>query len=127
MQGVSVFCEKYGLVGKIDIFDEAKGLLTERKKKISQVYDGYIFQLYAQYFALTEMGYKVKELRLHSMDDNKNYSIPLPDDNVDMLNRFEKLITELRTFEMNAFVQENPLKCKNCIYRPSCDRSSYVE
>lgn len=47
LQGVSVYCEKYNLVGKIDVFDEKTGILTERKKKIKTVYDGYIYQIYA--------------------------------------------------------------------------------
>lgn len=42
LQGVSVYCEKYNLIGKIDVFDEKTGVLTERKKKIKTVYDGYI-------------------------------------------------------------------------------------
>lgn len=42
LQGVSVYCEKYNLIGKIDVFDEKTGILTERKKKIKTVYDGYI-------------------------------------------------------------------------------------
>ena len=49
LQGISVYCEKYNLVGKIDVFDEKTGILTERKKKIKTVYDGYIYQIYAQY------------------------------------------------------------------------------
>ena len=42
LQGVSVYCEKYNLIGKIDVFDEKTGVLTERKKKIKTVYGGYI-------------------------------------------------------------------------------------
>ena len=49
LQGISVYCEKYNLVGKIDVFDEKTGILTECKKKIKTVYDGYIYQIYAQY------------------------------------------------------------------------------
>lgn len=42
LQGVSVYCEKYNLIGKNDVFDEKTGVLTERKKKNKTVYDGYI-------------------------------------------------------------------------------------
>mgnify|MGYP004528745651 FL=1 len=56
LQGINVFSEKYGIQGKIDIFDIDKELLTERKNKFIKIYDGYIFQIYAQYFALKEMG-----------------------------------------------------------------------
>ncbi len=71
LQGISVISEEYGLIGKIDVFDSESGMLTERKKKINKIYDGYIFQLYAQYFALCEMGYAVKSILLYSIDDNK--------------------------------------------------------
>ena len=57
LQAVSVYCEKYDLYGKIDTFDIKTDKLTERKKKISTIYDGYVFQVYAQYFALTPLAY----------------------------------------------------------------------
>ena len=56
LQGINVYCSEFNLIGKIDIFDIEKGLLTERKNKIIKIYDGYIYQLYAQYYALKEMG-----------------------------------------------------------------------
>lgn len=62
LQGISIYSEKYNIIGKIDIFDSEKGILTERKKKVKTIYDGYIFQLYAQYFSLREMGYVVPNL-----------------------------------------------------------------
>lgn len=123
LQGVDVYCEKYNLVGKIDIFDIQSGILTERKKKVINIYDGYIFQLYGQYFSLVEMGYDVKKLRIHSYDDNKNYEVELPQNNEVMLDRFEKTINEIETFNIETFTQTNKLKCENCIYEPYCDRS----
>lgn len=60
LQGIDVYTEEYGIIGKIDVFDVKNCTLTERKNKIIEIYDGYVFQLYAQYFALKEMGYKVK-------------------------------------------------------------------
>lgn len=56
---LDVYSDKYKLSGKIDIYDMEKQLLVERKKHISKIYDGYVFQLYAQYYALTEMGYAI--------------------------------------------------------------------
>ena len=50
LQGIDCFCGKYNLIGKIDLFDIEKKELTERKRKITRVYDGYIFQLYGEYF-----------------------------------------------------------------------------
>lgn len=123
LQGISVYSDKYKFFGKIDILDTDKQLLTERKKKIQTIYDGYIFQLYAQYFALNEMGYEVKKIRLYSMDDNKGYSIKLPEEDKEMLFKFEKVIYDIRNFAPQNFIQTNPQKCMRCIYEPACDRA----
>ena len=123
LQGMSVYCGELGVQGKIDVFDKDSGVLTERKNKISKVYDGYIFQLYAQYYALVEMGYKVKKIRLHSMTDNRNYDVKLPGEDAEMDYKFKDLIRQIHEFDMESFEQTNSEKCKNCIYEPSCDRS----
>lgn len=123
MQGLSVYSEKYNLIGKIDVFDCEKHILTERKKKIKTIYDGYIFQIYAQYFALCEMGYSVKRLRLYSMDDNKVYPVSLPEDDETMFRKFEEVIESINNFEFDSFRQTNSEKCRRCIYEPYCDRS----
>lgn len=123
LQGMSVYCQEFGVQGKIDVFDIEKGLLTERKNKIVKIYDGYIFQLYAQYYALTEMGYVVKKMRFHSISDNKNYDIKLPKEDVETDKKFRELIKKMQGFKPEEFVQTNREKCENCIYEPSCDRS----
>lgn len=123
LQGVSVYCGKYNIIGKIDTFDSKKGILTERKKKIKVIYDGYVFQIYAQYFALTEMGYAVNELRLYSMDDNKVYKIEKPEDNAEMFRKFEKVIADMNNFTFDSFKQDNKEKCRKCIYEPLCSYS----
>ena len=120
--GLDVYSETYHLVGKIDIFYADTGILTERKKKIKTVYDGYVFQLYGQYFALTEMGYSVKELRLYSMDDNKVYPLPLPEEDPEMLAKFVQTIHAIRTLDIATVRQTNAEKCAHCIYEPACDR-----
>jgi CRISPR-associated protein Cas4 len=117
-----VYSEQYHIVGKIDIYDSDAKILTERKKKIKVIYDGYIFQIYAQYFAMKEMGYEVKKLRFYSMDDNKTYPVKLPEENPDMTQKFEKTIEQIRCFKLEGFRQENIEKCKKCIYEPICDR-----
>lgn len=119
---MAVYSEKYNLVGKIDIYDAETKTLTERKRQIKTIYDGYIFQIYAQYFALCEMGYEVRKLRFYSMIDNKTYPIKLPMEDEDMLHKFEKTINDMKNFDMNSFAQNNIEKCKKCIYEPSCDR-----
>lgn len=123
LQGVDVYCHQYGICGKVDIFDIYAGLLTERKKHINNIYDGYIFQLYAQYFGLTEMGYEVKKMRFYSSDDNKVFPVELPQKNMKMKAKFENTVEQIKNYNLNDHIQTNPLKCKNCIYESICDQS----
>lgn len=123
LQGISVYSEKLNLIGKIDTFDTEKGILTERKKRISTVYDGYVFQLFGQYYALTEMGYKVRELRLYSMDDHKTFPVPSPEEAPDLQYKFHELLREIASFRFDLFSQSNPSKCARCIYEPICSYS----
>ena len=103
LQGTTVYCEKYGLVGKIDIFDTQKSHLIERKTLVKKIYPGYKYQLWAQMFALEENGYKIKKLFAHSLTDNRRYPIPKP--TKDELLEFEKIITSIREY--------NPLEILN--------------
>jgi len=123
LQAIDVYCDKYNIVGKIDTYDMQTKTLTERKNKIKQIHDGYIFQLYAQYFCLTEMGFKVEKIRLYSISDNRMHPVPLPEENKDMLEKFVQAIQQMRLFDLDDFKQTNPLKCDKCIYEPLCDRS----
>ena len=122
---LDVYSDKYKLSGKIDIYDMEKQLLIERKKHISKIYDGYVFQLYAQYFAMLEMGYIINSLEIRSLDDNKKYKIALPNQDDAMFKKFENLISEIRTFDLENYNQDNIEKCKHCIYEDACDRSLY--
>lgn len=127
LQGISVYSSKYDICGKIDTFDCENGILTERKKKITAVYNGYIFQLYAQYFALSDMGYRVFSLRLYSMDDNKLYKIKRPEEDPEMLAEFEGVIADMKSFDFGGFKQSNMQKCMHCIYEPLCNFSVLKE
>ena len=118
LQGAAVYSEKYGLVGKIDLFDKEEGILTERKNKIKKIYDGYLYQLYAQYFCLLEIGYVVKKLALYSLSDNKKYEVDMPDDKA--TEKFEDLIFKIRNFDLENFKRSAKAKCDNCIYRQLC-------
>ncbi len=123
LQSINVYSEEFGIEGKIDVFDIENGILTERKNKVVKIYDGYVYQVYAQYYALVEMGYMVNKIRIHSIKDNKNYNIKLPYEDKETDLRFRNLIKEIHEFQIENFVQTNAAKCKNCIYEPSCDRS----
>lgn len=121
LQGMSIYSEKYHLVGKIDLYDKQKQHLIERKNKIKKIYDGYRYQLYAQYFCMEERGYPVKRLFLHSLSDNKRYPIEKPRGKT--LTEFENIINRMWTFKVkNQAVEISPQKCQNCIYRNLCDK-----
>ena len=120
LQGMDIYSEKYKLVGKIDTFDVNTKEIVERKNKVITIYDGYVFQLYAQYFCLIEIGYEVKKISIYSMKDNKKYKISLPEEDKNMFLKFESVLNEIRNFNLEKFRQSNIVKCKNCIYAPLC-------
>lgn len=123
LQGIDVYCDEYGILGKIDIFDSKNGILTERKNKIKNIYDGYVFQLYAQCISLREMGYTVKKLKLYSFSDNKSYDVSLPEDDPKTFKKFVDTIQQMKNEDVSSFWPTNSDKCANCIYRQFCDRS----
>lgn len=96
-QGIPVYSVKYNIGGKIDLYDQKTKTLIERKTKVKKIYDGQRFQLYAQMFALEEAGYQVQHLRIHSLQDNKRYDIPLPDRTE--VKRFEQVLTNIRSYD----------------------------
>ena len=96
---------------------------VERKKKIKVIYDGYVFQLYAQYHCLSEMGYDIKSMKLYSMDDNKNHPVPLPDESSMWQEKFEKTLDKMRNFNLKNPFYPNINKCNRCIYNGLCDAS----
>lgn len=120
--GIDVINHKYGLVGKINVFHKDKGLLVERKRQIKTIYDGYKYQLYAQYFCLQEMGYDVKAIKFYSMVDNKSYPIAIPTSAE--LEKFEKHIQTIKQYNpMDNSFRQNIEKCKFCIYANLCDKT----
>lgn len=119
LMGTMVYCEKYKLLGRIDLFNISTGVLTERKYSVTAIYDGFRYQLYAQYFALKEMGYSVREMRLYSKKDNKIYPIKFPSE--EEISDFEVILCKMRNFKMTDKFTQNPNKCAHCIYCALCD------
>lgn len=117
LQGLEVFSAKTGIIGKIDIYDKNKKELIERKRTIKKIYDGYLFQLYAQKLCLEEMGYPVKKMKLHSLTDNRVYLIEI---SVKEKEAFQKIIDEMRSFDFGRSKNVSEIKCANCIYRELC-------
>ncbi len=121
LQGLPVYSARFGLCGKIDIYDREEKSLIERKNKVEKIYDGYKYQLYAQMECMMEMGYEVEKLFIHSLSDNKRYEIRMPDFEdmealIKIINNINK--TDLYNFQKGA----NPKKCDKCIYRELCNQ-----
>ena len=122
IQGLDVYSARFNLCGRIDIYVSDTKTLRERKKKIKRLYDGYVFQLYAQYFCMIEMGFEVEKLSLYSMDDNKSYKVALPERDMPMYRSFCDLIESIQKYRlMETPFTPNPEKCAGCIYRELCD------
>jgi len=120
LQGIDVYSEELGVVGKIDLFDQEQGILTERKNKITVIYEGYMLQVYAQYFCLIEMGYVVKMIRVYSISDNKIHIVSLPSQTEK--ERLLDVLCQMKSFQLqDELFSQNKNKCRKCIYRQLCD------
>lgn len=123
LQSIDVGSEEYGIVGKIDVYDMRSHKLMERKKHVNKIYDGYVYQVYAQYFSLVEMGYQVDTIIIHSLDDNKNYDICLPKDDSEMFGKFRAVIDRINRFDPSSYYPQDSSKCQQCIYSEMCDKA----
>lgn len=117
IQSIPVYSDKYQIIGKIDLYDNKTQTLIERKAKIKNIYLGHKYQLYAQMFCLQEMGYEVKKLKIHSLEDNKRYTIdlPTPEDIV----AFKKLIRDMFLYNPldSDITEDNRVKTEASIYK----------
>lgn len=112
--GMDVYSTTYNVSGKIDMYDIQTKTLIERKTKIRELYDGYRYQLYAQYFCLLDMGYEVTNMTIRSLSDNKSYPIPLP--SLQEKNEFESILNQIRSFDPKSLFVHSCPKCEKSIY-----------
>ncbi len=77
-----VYSSQYKLMGKVDVYrrKERLLLLIERKYQLKQIFQGQIYQLWAQYFCLLEMGYEVERMAFYETSTNKMIPVSLPDE-----------------------------------------------
>ncbi len=105
LQAKTIYSERFRLVGKIDTFNTKTGELVERKNKVSKLYKGLVYQVWAQYFALTEMGYSVKKMFIYSKTDNKKYPVKKPNkkDEED----FKKVLNKMRSMSVDELLKKS--------------------
>lgn len=117
------YSSTYDVFAVIDYYDRTEKILVEKKKCIKRLYKGFIFQLYAQYYALKDNGEEVKQIYLYSISDRKFYLVPLPENALDLKEEFELTLSRMRHFKIEEYFQTNKAKCEKCIYSNLCDRS----
>ncbi len=116
-----VFSEQFGIMGKIDVYKIKEQSLIERKYKLNKIYRGQIYQLWAQYLCLKEMGYDVKKISFYEISTNKTLPINLP--TKDDIKEFTDFIEQFRSYDPNSAIQVNNNKFTHCIYCNLCDKT----
>ena len=102
----------------LPIFSER---LIERKDNLKQIFQGQIYQLWAQYLCLVEMGYAVQTLAFYEISTNKMIPVDIPND--EGLRGFELFLERYRLYDPTAPLATNKNKCRHCIYCNICDKT----
>ena len=121
LQALPVYSEKYGLMGKIDVYKIKEKYLVERKYQLRQIYQGQIYQLWAQMFCLQEMGYVVEHLAFYEISTKRTTPINLP--TCDDIQHFELFLRSFRNYDPTSPFIPNINKCRHCIYCNLCDKT----
>lgn len=116
-----VYCDELGVMGKIDIYKQAEKKLIERKYQLKKIYKGQLYQVWAHYFALIEMGYEVEHIAFYETSTNKTIPIDLPNENDK--NELKEMISYFKKFNPADKITVNPNKCTHCIYCNLCDKT----
>lgn len=122
IMALPVCSDELGIAGKIDVYRQDKKLLVERKNNLKTIFRGQVYQLWGQYFCLTEMGYPVERLAFYEISTNKMIDVALPGEQgkqelMDFLQKFKTYDPLTTAFKMN------PNKCAHCIYCNLCDKT----
>ena len=116
-----VFSEQYNLMGKIDVYRKAEKKLIERKYQLKEIHRGQIYQLWAQYFCLREMGYEVETLAFYDISAHKMLPISLPTEQDERM--FASFISSYLRYDPSTPIEVALIKCKHCIYCNLCDHT----
>ena len=122
LQALPVYSAKYGLLGKIDVYKTKEKYLIERKYQLKIIFQGQIYQLWAQMFCLQEMGYEVERVAFYEISTKRTIPIDLPSSE-DIL-RFEQFLESFRNYDPTLPFIPNLNKCRHCIYCNLCDKTT---
>ena len=117
-----VYSEEYGLMGKIDVYKRKEKKLIERKYQLKQIFQGQIYQLWAQMLCMREMGYEVESLFFYETSTNKMIPVKMPTE-CD-LDEFRNFMLRFRSFDPDTTpFNINTNKCIHCVYCNLCDKT----
>lgn len=117
---LSVISNKLGLMGKIDLYKPHEQLLVERKYRLDKIYRGQLYQLWSQYYCMTEMGYHVEHIEFYEISRNKHIPVALPSEKE--YNELLDVISQLHRYNPEDSIKTNLNKCRHCIYCNLCDK-----
>jgi CRISPR-associated protein Cas4 len=124
LYSMPVYSDQLGIRGKIDIYKSDKKQLIERKNNIKKIFRGQIYQLWAQYFCMTEMGYQVELLNFYEISTNKMIPIKIPSE--ENKKELEIFIQQFKNYNPSEdVITVNTNKCLHCIYCNLCDKTTY--
>ena len=117
---MSVYSNELGIIGKIDLYKRNEKKLIERKYQLNNIYQGQIYQLWAQYFCMIEMGYTVDSLAFYAISTNTTFPIDIPNEanKIELIN----FISRFKHFDPTKPLKVNTNKCIHCIYCNLCDK-----
>lgn len=122
LMAMPVYSDSLGVAGTIDVYKADAHLLIERKNNLKTIYRGQIYQLWAQYFCLTEMGYTVERLAFYEVSTRRIFPVDLPGEAGRQ--ELEALIRRFKTYHPDIDrITVNPNKCAHCIYSNLCDKT----
>ncbi len=109
------------LIGKIDVYKQKEKKLVERKYSLKHIYRGHMYQLWAQYFCMIEMGYEINNISFYEISTNKTIPVSLPTSKD--LKELVTFIDNFRKYNPSDPISINVTKCSHCIYSNLCDKS----
>ena len=119
-----VYSDFYGIMGKIDVFYLKSNTLVEWKNELRHIFQGHLYQLWAQMFCLCEMGYHVEHLAFYEVSKKRTIPQPLPTKNDEA--RFADFVKRFKTYDpLSSPVTINLNKCRHCVYSNLCDKTDF--
>lgn len=121
LMSMPVCSQSLGIMGKIDIYKGAEYHLIERKYQLKQIYQGQLYQLWGEYFCMTEMGYRVDKISFYEISTNK--MIPQQPPGQKERDELVSFVERFKSFDPTMPIEINPNKCLHCIYSPLCEKT----